>query len=163
MSEATAKSDPAARAARLPCWSGAVAPVPITGGITNVNFMVEDGGTRFFVRVGEDIPVHGVLRFNELAAARAAAAAGISPEVIYSEPGILVTRFIEGRAWTPQEARDPANLPRIVDLIRRCHREVPLHLRGPVVMFWVFHVVRDYAATLCAADSRHVAVLPDLL
>jgi hypothetical protein len=49
-----------------------VTPVPITGGITNTNFVVEDNGRRCFVRIGEDIPVHGVMRFNELAAARAA-------------------------------------------------------------------------------------------
>jgi hypothetical protein len=50
-------------------------------------------GQRFFVRIGEDIPIHGVLRFNELAAARAAELAGVSPALIYSEPGVMVTRF----------------------------------------------------------------------
>ena len=61
--------DPLAKAAGLPCWSGPVTPEPLTGGITNVNFVVADGGQRYFVRIGEDIPIHGVLRFNELAAA----------------------------------------------------------------------------------------------
>ncbi|MEY8838663.1 phosphotransferase family protein, partial [Cribrihabitans sp. XS_ASV171] len=36
-------------------------------------------------------------------------------------------------------------------------------LRGPVLMFWVFHVLRDYAATLRAGGSRHAGALPDLL
>ena len=70
-------SDPKERAARLPCWKGDVAPEPLGGGITNVNFTVTDAGERYVVRIGEDIPVHGVYRVNELATARAAHAAGI--------------------------------------------------------------------------------------
>jgi len=159
----SAISGPLARVRALPIWSGTVDPRPLGGGITNINFVVEDGSRRYFVRVGEDIPVHGLMRFNELAAARAAAAVGLSPEVVYAAPGVMVTGFVEGRTWGPEDARDPANLERIVALIRRCHREMPKHLRGPALMFWVFQVVRDYAATLRAGDSRHVAALPDLL
>ena len=68
--------------ARLPIWSGPVDPQPLGGGITNVNFLVEDAGRRVVVRIGDDIPVHGVMRFNELAASRAAHAAGVSPAVL---------------------------------------------------------------------------------
>ncbi|MEE8625988.1 MAG: hypothetical protein V3T19_11660, partial [Acidiferrobacterales bacterium] len=71
-------------------------PQPLTGGITNANFIVDDAGKRYFVRVGDDIPLHGVMRFNELAASRAAYEAGISPEVIHHESGAIVMRFIEG-------------------------------------------------------------------
>ena len=49
-------SDLLARAAALPCWSGKVTPQPLKGGITNANFLVEDGGRRFVVRIGDDIP-----------------------------------------------------------------------------------------------------------
>ena len=63
---------------------------PLKGGITNTNFLVEDRGRRYFVRIGDDIPVHGVLRFNELAASRAAHAAGLSPAIVHAEPGVLV-------------------------------------------------------------------------
>jgi thiamine kinase-like enzyme len=155
--------DPAGRAAGLPCWSGPVAPEPVSGGITNVNFVVADKGQRFFVRIGEDIPVHGILRRNELAATRAAEAAGISPEVVHAEPGAIVIRFVEGRTFAPEDVRDPANLERIVALIRRCHHELPRHLRGPVLMFWVFHVIRDYAGTLRDGESRSLPLLPELL
>lgn len=156
-------ADPAARTAGLPCWSGPVSPEPLSGGITNVNFVVADKGERFFVRIGEDIPVHGILRVNELAATRAAEAAGISPEVVYAEPGAIVIRFVEGRTYTPEDVRDPANLERIVALIRRCHHEMPRHLRGPILMFWVFHVIRDYAGTLRDGKSRSLPLLPKLL
>ncbi len=156
-------ADPKTRAASLPCWSGKVEPEPLSGGITNVNFVVEDGGGRYFVRVGEDIPVHGILRSNELAAARAAEAAGVSPGLVYAEPGVLVIRFVEGRTFEPADLRDSANLPRILGLIRRVHHDMPKHLRGPVLMFWVFHVIRDYAGSLRDGGSRCVPLLPDLL
>jgi thiamine kinase-like enzyme len=149
--------------AALPIWSQRVDPVPLAGGITNQNFTVEDRGRRYVVRVGSDILVHGVVRANELAASRAAHLAGLSPGVVHAEPGILVLDFIEGRTFTPEDVRNPANLERLVDMMRRCHRDIPQHLRGPAAMFWVFHVVRDYAHTLHEAGSLHAALLPDLL
>jgi thiamine kinase-like enzyme len=159
----TAGERSASRVAALAIWSGRVEPVPLAGGITNQNFMVEDRGHRYVVRVGDDILVHGVVRANELAASRAAHLAGLGPGVVHAEPGILVLDFIEGRTFKPEDIRNPINLQRLVDIVRRCHRDIPQHLRGPAVMFWVFHVVRDYAHTLSEGGSRHVPILPDLL
>jgi thiamine kinase-like enzyme len=153
----------AARVAALAIWSGRVDPMPLAGGITNQNFAVEDRGRRYVVRVGEDILVHGVVRANEVAASRAAHLAGLSPGVVHAEPGILVLDFIEGRTFTPEDVRNPANLERLVDMVRRCHRDIPQYLRGAAAMFWVFHVVRDYGHTLSEGGSRHVSLLPDLL
>ena len=152
-----------ARVAELEIWFGRVDPLPLAGGITNQNFAVEDRGRRYVVRVGSDIPVHGVVRSNELAASRAAYLAGLSPKVVHAEPGILVLDFIEGRTFTPEDVRNPANLERLIDMVRRCHRDIPQFLRGPGAMFWVFHVVRDYGHTLREGDSRHTPLLPDLL
>ncbi len=149
--------DAIARAARLGCWSGAVEPEPISGGITNRNYVVRDRGERFFVRIGDDIPVHGVMRFNELAASRAAHAAGVSPEVVHAEAGAMVLRFVEGNALTAEDVRDPRNRSRIVSLIRRVHDQIPRHFQGPGLMFWVFQVVRGYAGTLRASDAGAVA------
>ena len=154
---------PAAHAARLPIWSAKVDPRPLAGGITNTNFVVEDAGRRFVVRIGGDIDVHGVSRRNELAASRAAYAAGVAPEVVYAEPGALVLAFVEGRTFGPEDIRDRQNLPRIVDLVRRCHREVPKYLRGPGFMFWPFHVVRDYGHTLRQDGRGAPAGLAQLL
>lgn len=151
------------RVAKLDIWFGTVDPEPLLGGITNKNFVVQDRGRRYVVRTGGDILAHGVVRANELAATRAAHAAGISPAVIHAEPGIIVIEFIEGRTLQPEDVRNPANLDRLVDLIRRCHRDVGLYLRGPAPMFWPFHVIRDYGHTLREGGSRHVGRLPDLL
>ena len=73
------RQDPIALAATLPCWGGRVSPVPLAGGLTNDNFLVEDGGERYVVRVGGDIPAHNIVRSTEAAASRAAHVAGVSP------------------------------------------------------------------------------------
>lgn len=153
--------DPRRRAAALPLWRGPVDPQPLGGGITNTNFVVEDGGRRFVVRVGDDIPRHGIMRFGELAASKAAHAAGVSPAVVHAEPGVLVLEHIEGRTLAPDGVR--ADLPRIVALVRHAHQEIPRHLRGPAMVFWVFHVLRDYAHTLREDRYRLADRLPGWL
>lgn len=147
----------------LPCWSGAVEAEPLGGGITNLNFLVRDGGRRAVVRIGDDIPVHQIMRFNEVAASRAAFAAGVSPAVLHHEPGVLVIDFVPGRTMAAADLAQDDLLDQALDLVIRTHREVPKHLRGPVLAFWVFHVIRDYAATLTLGCSAHLALLPGLL
>ncbi len=141
------------RVRALSCWRGPATVEPLKGGITNLNFLVRDRAGRFVVRLGDDIPAHQILRAAERAASLAAHAAGISPEVVHWETGVLVLRFIDGVTLTPESVRDPANLTRLVALVRKCHVEVPLHLRGPATAFWPFHIIRDYAHALRAASS----------
>lgn len=149
--------------AALPIWQGPVAIRPLGGGITNRNYLVEDDARRAVVRLGSDIPVHHIRRDNELAASRAAHAAGISPAVLYNAPGILVLDYVDARTFTPEDVRAPGMIERLVPLIRRCHRDMPRHFRGSAAVFWVFHVVRDYAAELGERASPHRPILKDLL
>jgi thiamine kinase-like enzyme len=129
----------------LPCWSGAVQISPLTGGLTNRNFRVSDQSRQsFVVRIGRDLPEHGVMRFNELAAARAAYAAGIAPQVIYAANGFMVSRFVAGHPLTAVRVREPHMLQRIAALLRRCHRDIPVYLEGPALLFWVFQIIRSY-------------------
>jgi thiamine kinase-like enzyme len=156
-------TDPIAKALSLPIWQGTPTAVPLGGGITNLNVLVTDDVRRAVVRIGDDIPVHQIMRFNELAASRAAYAAGISPAVLYHAPGALVIDFIAGRTMTAADLRDPATLAEALDLVSRTHRELPRHLRGPALTFWVFQTLRDYAATLDEGASRHRPALGALL
>lgn len=154
---------PLEKVLNLPIWQGVPKAEPLGGGITNLNFLVEDAARRVVVRIGDDIPVHQILRFNELSASRAAHAAGVSPAVIYHEPGALVIAFIHGRTLTAADFADDAVLDQALALLKRAHREIPQHLRGPALTFWVFHVLRDYAGTLRDGGSGYVAALPELL
>jgi thiamine kinase-like enzyme len=156
-------SDIRDRVANLEFWSSNVAPEPLGGGITNTNFTVDDQGKRYVVRVGDDIPEHGVMRFNEISAARAAHAAGISPEIVYSAPGVFIMLFIEGRTLTEPDVREPQQLERIIELIQVCHTEIPKYFRGPALVFWPFHACRNYIQTAREGNSRLLDTLPRFL
>ena len=153
---------PTDRIRALPVWLGKIVVSPLEGGITNRNFLVQDSVRKAVVRIGTDIPVHQIMRFNELNASQAAQAAGVSPAVIYHEPGLLVIEFIEGRTLSAADFAQNLILDQAVSLLARAHRDIPNHLRGPVLMFWVFHVIRDYAATLRDAGSLHAPKLDAL-
>ena len=155
--------DPERLIATLPCWRGAPRIEPLAGGLTNRNFAVSDGAGRYVVRLGEDIPVHGVVRQRELAASRAAHAAGLSPQVIHAQQGVMVLAFIDGRALTTEDLRDGARLPEAIGLIKRCHRDMPRHLQQPPWRFDVFAVIRSYAGTLREGHSAHGEKLGKLL
>ncbi len=136
----------------MPCWRGKVTLEPLPGGLSNTSFVVDDAGTRYVARCGDDLPVHHVFRDRERAASIAAHAAGIAPELAFAEPGVMVFRHIEGRTFTEDDLR--SNVARIVPVLATCHREVGRLLAGPANMFWVFHVIRDYARSLAQAGGR---------
>ncbi len=153
----------AKHAAGLACWSGEVDPEVLTGGLTNHNFVIRDRAETFVVRIADDIPLHGIMRFNEVASSRAAYAAVVSPEIIFAEPGALVMRFIEGATCGETEIRAALHAGRIVPLIKRVHHEIPKHFEGPALIFWVFQSVRGYTKTLRDGGSRMIGELPRYL
>jgi len=150
------------RIAELPCWHGEINIEPLGGGMTNLNFKVVDGERACVVRLGVDDPVHLISRANEIAAGAAAHSIGTSPEPLYREDGIQVVRFVDGKVYGEADVRVDANLERIVDLLRRFHREMPRHFDGVPVIFWVFQVLRHYRNLLERGNSPHAARLPEL-
>ena len=143
----------------LTFWQLPIQYKPLEGGMTNSNFRVEHGDKIYFVRLGEDIPEHGVYRFNELAASRAAFSCGISPEVVHQESGAMVLRFIEGKTLKSENLRDHSTMEKVVTLLKKCHFEMPQNLPGITLIFWVFQVIRGYANTLRKGQSR---MIPEL-
>jgi len=106
--------------------------------------------------------VHRVSRADELAAQRAAHAAGIAPEIVHAEPGALVMRFVEGRTLAAADLRDPVLLARVATLLRRCHAEVARHLAGAAPEFQPFTLFRHYDRLLREARSPHADALDEL-
>jgi thiamine kinase-like enzyme len=150
-------TDAVRRVRALSLWRGPVAPETLEGGLSNQNFLVRDGADSYVVRlVAGDDPAHGIVRDREVAVSRAAHRAGIAPELVLVEPGVLVFRFVAGRALSEDDVRRPAMLARIVELLRRCHRDIAPYLRGPAPCFWVFHALRDYLAQLEARGNPTV-------
>jgi thiamine kinase-like enzyme len=157
------RGTPEDRIRNLGIWQGRISIEPLSGGMTNRNYLVKDAARTVAVRFGDDIPVHMISRSNELAASHAAHAAGISPSIIHHAPGLLVMEFLEAKTLAPEDIQDPAMLNRIIRLIHTCHTEVPKHFRGPAMIFWVFQVIRDYANTLRDGFSPYAEDLPALL
>ncbi len=145
----------------LPCWTGEVTAEPLTGGLSNESWKVKDAAGLHVARFGRDFPVHHVERAREAMTARAAHAAGFAPAVEYSGPGVMVSAFVAARTWTAEDVR--ANPQRVGELLRRFHRDLPAHATGTAVIFWPFHVIRDYARTLQAGQSAFAPQLPRLL
>lgn len=156
------KDEAIKRAAELSCFNDPQDIELLGGGITNVNLTVCDGGEKFVVRLGEDIEEHGVMRWNELAISRAAAAASFSPKVIHHEPGVLVLEFLDAQTYQESDVRQPENLPRIIDLVARVHQELGAHLTIPVLAFWPFQINRTYMTRLVADGSSHQSLLSHL-
>jgi thiamine kinase-like enzyme len=149
------------RISALPCWQGAITVEPLAGGLSNESYKVTDAAGAHVVRFGEDFPFHHVSRERELMVATAAHQAGFAPAVQYSQPGVMVTQFVAAKTLTPQ---DICAAPEIIArFIRSFHESMGEHVSGPGYMFWVFHVIRDYARTLMAGGSRMGASLPGWL
>lgn len=145
----------------LPCWRGDIAAEILKGGLSNESWKVTDAAGSHVVRFGIDFPFHHVFRDREAMAARAAHRAGFAPEVRHAADGVMVTEFLGARTWTEADMR--ASPERIGALMRDFHQGMPAHVTGPGAIFWVFHVVRDYARTLSDRASRFAADLPRLL
>ena len=142
----------------LPCWDGVIDIAPLSGGLSNANYLVDDAAGKHVVRFGKDYPFHHVFRDREIMTARAAHAAGLAPAVHFAEPGVMVTQYLGAKTFAAADVR--GNAGRIAAFVRRFHDEMPRHVSGPGFMFWVFHVIRDYARTLAAGRSRMADRLP---
>ncbi|AOF93910.1 choline/ethanolamine kinase family protein [Sinorhizobium sp. RAC02] len=145
----------------MPCWSGHIEIAPLKGGISNESYLVRDSAGRHVVRFGRDYPFHHVFRDRELMTARAAHAAGFGPAVHYAEPGVMVSAYLGAKTFGAADV--VAERRRVAEVLRRFHMEMPAEISGAAFLFWPFHVVRDYARTLKAGNSRMTRHLPGYL
>jgi thiamine kinase-like enzyme len=132
-------------------WPGRPVTVEeLGGGITNRNFKITLDSESYVLRLGgKDTELLGIDRDIEHGASRAAAAAGIGPEVVaFVEPeGWLVTRFVEGRPAPPEELATPEGLAEVVAGLKRFHDGPPI-----AGVFDSFRVVEGYRDTAAARD-----------
>ncbi len=138
----------------LPIWNVPISITPLHGGLSNESYLVTDKTGKYVVRFGIDYPFHHVFRDREVMTARAAFEAGFAPEVVYSEPGVMVSRFIEGRTFTASDIGQ--NIAKIATLLRDFHAKMPTKITGAGFAFWPFHVIRDYAHAL--GDNKYLAL-----
>ena len=134
--------------ASIPSLAGYTGPVERLGGLTNLVFRVGDACVRLPGSGTEEY----INRAHEAEAARAAAVAGVSPEVLHAdaETGLMATRFIEGAVtMTPQGFRaDHGAVRRAGEAFRQLHGS---GARFPFT-FELFAMIDDYLAILSTKD-----------
>ena len=142
-------------------WKNKITISPVEGGITNQNFLVNDGSIKYFVRIGDDIPEHLVFRSNEIQASNAASKIGVSPKLLFHDKSIQVFNFIDGKTLDSTDIKN--NLEQITKLIKKVHSKMPDQLVGQSVIFWVFYVIKNYKNFLEKNNSAYIKILPELL
>src|SRR3990172_2945958 len=123
---------------------------PLSGGITNRNFLVTAAGARdrFVLRLaGNDTHLLGISREVEHAATVAAAGVGVGPEVVaFVRPeGYLVTKFIVGSPVSLEAVHRPDMLRRVADSLRRV-QDGPA-IPGLFMPFLILHASRAPAVS----------------
>ena len=97
----------------------------LLGGSTGKrSYRVSTEGEQYVVRLGDGLYGETLDLEEEADLMRAAAAAGLAPVVVGTDPatGTLVTRWLAGaQAWTERTARRPHEIARIAALLRKLH------------------------------------------
>ena len=143
----------------LPIWKNKVSLEAVKGGMTNQNFLVNDGPNQYFVRLGKDIPEHLIFRQNEISVSKAASLAGLSPKFVHSEEGITVFEYIQSTTYNADLIIK--NLDKIIEVIKKIHTTISQYLEGQPPLFWVFHVIQHYANFLKINNSSYSNLLED--
>jgi len=137
--------------ARVSLWQGENVQVsPLSGGLTNENYLVETGGARYVVRVpGQSTELLSIDRQNEVHNTRAAATTGIGPKVleVIQDQDAMVLEFIEGTTMSAKTLQSPAMADRMAASFRRLHA-APRFLND----FNMFRLIEDYLDIVEAHD-----------
>lgn len=132
----------------IPILAGYSGPLERLGGLTNLVFKAGD----FCLRIPGKGTEEYINRANEAVAAREAAKAGVSPEVLHVDPGtgVMVTRYIAGaETMSPEKFRTrPGSPSRAGEAFRK------LHTSGAVFpfRFELFAMIDDYLKVLSTKE-----------
>ena len=137
--------------------TGAVEIHPLAQGLIGEKYRVVRDGRAYTVKAAAGYAAEFALNIAwEAQVLERAAGAGVAPAPVYCdvERALLVSRWVEGRSWSPEEVRHPANIGKIAALLRRVHAlAVPLPPRLMNPLSWV----QVYGAAL----SRRARGVPD--
>ena len=106
-------------------WRGRdISIQPLSGGLTNTNFRVNVDGTPYFIRVpGESTELLAIDRNNEVHNTKAAAEAGVAPQVLYHLPeyNVMVLKFLDGQTMSREALNQPGMPTRMAQALKRLH------------------------------------------
>jgi thiamine kinase-like enzyme len=128
---------------RISLWRGKEVKISsLSGGLTNENYLVEDGDGRYVMRLpGTSTELLSIDRANELYNARAAASTGIGPAVLEHIPqlDVMVLEFIPGRTMSAQTLQSESMVRRMAESFKRLH-SAPRFLKD----FDMFRLIEEY-------------------
>jgi thiamine kinase len=137
--------------------TGAVEIHPLAAGLISETYrVVRDGRAYTFKAAGAHAAEFALDMAWEAQLLACAGNSGLAPPLVYCDPkrAFMVSRWVEGRAWSADEAKAPANIGKMAGLLRRVHAlAVPLPPRLMNPSSWV----QIYAAAL----SRRTRGVPD--
>ena len=112
-------------AARVSLWRGRPLSIsPLSGGLTNENYLVELEGTKYVMRLpGKSTELLSIDRENEVFNTIAAASTGIGPRVLEHVPGVdvMVLEFIPGPTMSAKTLQSPRMMARMAQSFHRLH------------------------------------------
>jgi len=127
----------------------------LSGGPASDSYLVERGTERFVLRLDTDVAAAlGLDRIVEAGILEYISQHGLGPrpEFVAPERGILITRYVEGRAWSATDLHDAGQIRRLTMLLGR------LHALQPVGQPFNLHVrVAVYARIIGTAEGRELA------
>jgi len=129
---------------------------PLSGGLTNENYLVEVGGQRYVMRLpGQSTELLSIDRANEIYNTKAAATTGISPKVLEHVAGldVMVLEFIPGPTMSAKTLQSKQMAARMAQSFHRLHA-APRFLQD----FNMFRLIETY---LGIVDAHEVAIPPD--
>ena len=134
-------------------WRGKALKVsPLSGGLTNENYLIEANGERYVMRLpGTSTELLSIDRANEVFNARAAASTGIGPEVLEHVPqlNIMVLEFIDGHTMSAPALQSERMARRMAKSFKRLHA-APRFLKD----FDMFRLIEAYLRIVEEHDVR---------
>ena len=134
-------------------WRGKALKVsPLSGGLTNENYLIEANGERYVMRLpGASTELLSIDRANEVFNARAAASTGIGPEVLEHVPqlNIMVLEFIDGPTMSAPALQSERMARRMAKSFKRLHA-APRFLKD----FDMFRLIDAYLRIVEEHDVR---------
>ena len=128
---------------------------PLSGGLTNENYLVEAEGERYVMRIpGASTELLSIDRANEVHNTMAAAETGIGPRVLEHLPelDVMVLEFIPGATMSAETLQSVHMARRMAESFKRLHSA-----RRFLQDFDMFRLIETY---LRIVDEHHVTIPP---
>jgi thiamine kinase-like enzyme len=137
--------------ADLPIWSESTEVRQKFGGLTNrTYFAYVEGQPKYAIRVGFD--QYRTRQTSVIECTLAAQRLGIGPRLIYAEPNVSVTGFVEGQGLQLEQMKDPAVMRCVIEMMKKIHAGRDA-VHETISYWWPFDTVRRWMNTMEAGKA----------